>query len=252
MNGDDVCRWFRTGRQVNLAASTAFHTPLFLFSLSVGLFAGLTGGLSAQGTVESPIVLRIEGQDPLYSRSLPVRFPATPGGNELEFKFGFETDEIFAAGKIFDSFTLTLQNGNGSITVVLLTADASGLSVAPATPGTALLPADSLAVVPIASPLLNPNLSHQSAFNVHALLPDQWLGQDAILFLDLFSNNDGVNSQGWLSGVVLVPEPSGVALLCLMGLAFLPMSFSLWKRGSLRPSKSGSERSSERGLYPMV
>ena len=193
--------------------------PLLVFGLCLGLIPLVPGTLQGQGTLE---VMRTSGGESLYSGSVPIAFPSVPGGNDLEFKFGFETDETFAPGKIFDSFSLTLQNGDGSITLVLLTSDASGVTLAPATPGTTLILPAALAVVPIAPPTLDPNLSRQAAFQVHAHLPESVRGQSTTLYLDLFSNRDGVDSLGWFSDPVLVPEPC-VGFAATIGLTLLAL-----------------------------
>lgn len=143
----------------------------------------------------------------------------------LVFDFGFATDETPAPGSFLDSFTVTLQDSAKSFSAVYLTADATGVAWAPPTPGALLVDPASITARPIAYPNLPPGLASQTAFEVSAPIPPQFLGNSVNLYFDLFDNLDSRISQGWFSGVnvVAVPEPQALALLLVGGLL-------LWRR----------------------
>lgn len=171
----------------------------------------------SQGTFDSLQVLTADGSAALHSHSINLSLP--PGvAAPLEFKFGFETDEAFGPGQFFDSFTLTLRTIDDLFTLILVTADASGVLFAPPTPGTEPIADSALIRHPIPSPSLTPNLAQQHAFAVSAVLPEVLRGQQVTLYLDLFDNNNGVISHGWLADITVVPEPTLWPLVSLAGM----------------------------------
>ena len=158
----------------------------------------------------NPVLLETGGGQPLVSVSLPV--PAFPDSTlaPLEFRFAFGTDEVFSPGSIFDSFTITLQDDAKTLTLLLLTADASGVIWAPATPGAIALDPDSIARSAANYPSGQPVFVRQASFQVTVPVPSQYQGRSATLFLDLFDNQNSIPSQGYFH-LVNVPEPASWA-----------------------------------------
>jgi hypothetical protein len=96
-------------------------------------------------------------------------------------------------------------------TLVLLTADGSGIVWAPPTPGGVGIPPDAILRSSIPFPSLTPVTAQQTAFLVTVPLPTVFSGAVNVHF-DLFDNLDSVASLGWYNRV-RVPEPGTWALL---------------------------------------
>lgn len=181
----------------------------------------LAGWAFGQGHLD-PVLLATGGGQPLVSASLPV--PVFPASNPapLEFRFAFGTDEVFSPGGVFDSFTITLQDAAMTHTLLLLTADASGVVWAPATPGAIALDPDSIARIATNYPSGQPVFARQVSYQVTVPVPAQYHGRSATLFLDLFDNLNTTASQGYFH-LINVPEPASWAIglggaLCWLGL----------------------------------
>ena len=139
----------------------------------------------------------------------------------MQFAFGFATGETPQPGVLADSFTVTLQSLNQQITAVYATIDASGLVIAPPSPGAVALNPVSIQVTPVPLSLSPARARKQSwAYQVSALIPAQFGAGPYNLYFDLFDNQNGIPSQGWfnVSGLVAVPEPSTLALFAGGGL----------------------------------
>jgi hypothetical protein len=95
--------------------------------------------------------------------------------------------------------------------LLLLTADASGVVWAPTTPGGIVFPPDSILRSAVAFPSLQPVLANQTAFAVTVPLPTVFSGPVNVYF-DLFDNLNPTPSLGWYRAVV-IPEPRTWALL---------------------------------------
>jgi hypothetical protein len=152
---------------------------------------------------------------------------------DLLFSFGFATAETPQPGVLADSFTVTLQSMNQQVTAVYATIDASGLVLAPPSPGAVVLEPSSIQAVPIPYPSLQPVVTGNAwAYQVTALIPSQFATGPFNVYFDLFDNQNSISSQGWYNGVgiVLVPEPATVAL-------FLTGGILLW-RSCARKQKS--------------
>ncbi|MHB8524216.1 MAG: hypothetical protein ACYDH9_26140 [Limisphaerales bacterium] len=79
-------------------------------------------------SVEGPLtVFRTGANEPLLTLSLPLGAPPTNASTALQFEFGFTTGEPAVTGSCPDSFSVTLQSNDKSVTALLLTADASGV-----------------------------------------------------------------------------------------------------------------------------
>ena|SRR5438093_6400189 len=167
----------------------------------------------AQG---SPTVLRTGGGS--VTETYPLLFPASVDNVRLQFNFGFGTDETPQGGQLLDSFTVTLQDNSMQSTAIYLTADASGVAWAPATPGTISMDPNSINRSPISFGNVQPSHANETAYHVDALIPSQFAGTTATLYFDLFDNGNSVSSLGWFSDVAVVPEP-GTAVLGGIGAA---------------------------------
>lgn len=135
----------------------------------------------------------------------------------LLFEFAFATDEVPAPGSFLDSVAFTLQTGNSSSTAILLTMDASGLSIAPSTPGGVTINPAMLLVTPVAFFGSAGDPTMRSAYAVSFDVPAEFLGGANHFYFDLFDNGDSVRSAGYFQNLVVVPEPS-LAWLLLAGL----------------------------------
>ena len=231
-------------RAVTLAASTTIRTPRLqsllrsspcahaVFRSRMGwaicalpLLLLPNGSALAQGTLTPPIILRTGGG--LSSTQLIGSFDAsTPA--LVHFTFGFATDEEVMPGTFLDSFTLTLGEADGLLSVIYNVTDRSGSFWAPDAPGTISIPESSIlreAISFPAIPELDPIYTYRYAFSVTAPVPDELLGRNLNFYADLFDNGNALNSLGWIS-VTPVPEPSTWAL----GLAAVAMFFTFKRK----------------------
>ena len=184
-----------------------------LFSAAlIVVFAGVER-LEAQGTMEGPTVLRTGQGQPLVTASLPFSLVQASPLNRIAIQFGFETDEVFGPGAIFDSLTLTLVDGSGNLVVILGSVDAGGLAVLPPTPGTTPIAEEDVLFESLVPPVLDPNLATQFAYSLTADLPEGFATGISTLHLDLFDNQNGIASQAWFSDLTVVPEPSAAWLM---------------------------------------
>jgi hypothetical protein len=173
-------------------------------------------------------VLRTGGGLPLVTSSEQFQITSnltTP--TVLSFEFGFGTDEVPSPGAFLDSFTVTVQDVAMMNTLLLLTADASGVVWAPSTPGGVFLPPDSILRSTIPFPSLQPVLANQAAFAVSVPLPTAFAGPVNVYF-DLFDNLNPTPSLGWYRAVV-IPEPRTWVLLIA---GFL----LVWTRAGKKPT----------------
>jgi len=171
---------------------------------------GIQVEVAAQGTFNGTVLRTGSGQ-PLVSAVLPLP-PFGSNPSSLEFRFGFATDEVFGPGKIFDSFTITLQDDARRSTLVVLTADAGGVVWAPVTPGGLSLDPASITRATIPFPSLQPVLANQVAYLVTLPVPAQFDGLSAKVHLDLFDNLDPARSLGFAE-LAVTPEPACWELL---------------------------------------
>lgn len=150
----------------------------------------------------------------------------------IRMKLGFATDEVFQAGSIFDSFTITLQSLDATITLVLATMDASGVVWAPSTPGTTTVDINDIQIAALNYPSLSPVLSTREAFNIEVKLPDEVIGHQFTAYFDLFDNQNGTPSQAFLQDLVVVPEPDVLLLITVGLVALFVFRKKKWMLGS--------------------
>ena len=179
----------------------------------IGAVALLAGGAQSfgQGTVGPVVVLRTGAGGPLVSSTQSIGSFSAGGPALFQFSFGFSTDEEPAPGLFLDSFTLTIGEAGGSLNAVYNTTDRTGSYWAPIAPGSIFLSPDSITREVIPFPNLDPNHTHQFAYFVTAPVPTELLDRNLNFYADLFDNQNGINSLGWIS-VTPVPEPSTWAL----------------------------------------
>ena len=147
--------------------------------------------------------------------------------DELFFTFGFATLETVQPGVINDSFSVTIQSADQQFTAVLATVDASGLVLAPPTPGGVVIDPATIKVQPVAYPTLDPALAGASelADSFSMPMPASFSNGPVKVEFDLFDNGDKNPSQAFYTAPTIaptpVPEPSVLALLAAGGGASL-------------------------------
>ena len=185
--------------------------------LALTLWLICVGSSVAQST--TPLAVLRTGQDIPVNSAVQL-LEASPGATSVQFAFGFSTDEESVPGSFLDSFTLSLSEAEGSLSVIFNSSDRAGSIWAPTTPGTIFVSPDSIVRQPVTFPDLSPNHAHQFAYVVTAPIPDELTGKNLNFYADLFDNGNTTHSLGWVSSVTLVPEPSSWRLAAV-GLLFL-------------------------------
>lgn len=189
-----------------------------------GWFAGLVAVVLScfpamgQGNFDSIKILRTMEGDPLITLSDPLLIPTGLAVPTVRFQFGFETDEVFAAGTVFDAVTVSFATPDGGTIVYVSTLDAGGAGFALVTPGAYQIDRSTISELAIAPPLIDQGLLTKQAFDVTVMLPGFYAGQQNQVRLDLFDNRNGTSSLGWISNVVIVPEPVTTVMLLAGGL----------------------------------
>ena len=183
-----------------------------LVVLACGLITVGTS-LHAQGNTEPRHILQT-GNPPLISATVDLNASAMSGPVGLQFFFGFATDEEIQPGQLLDSFVIGVQNQSMPAEAALyLVVDASGLVLAPPTPGMIPLDPAMISLTSVSFPSGLSSLEHRVAFSFFAAVPESLAQQPFTLYFDLFDNGDLVNSLAWASDVVLVPEPRATVLI---------------------------------------
>jgi hypothetical protein len=192
-------------------------SPLLTVALFWLVFAVAGHSIPARGQVTT---LQTGVGQPLQTASLPLTIPTPSLQPILLFNFGFSTDETISSGSFSDSLTFTLQSADGLTTALILTADLTGVNWAPSNPGGVLINPDGIGRTPIAIPVFAQGFSTRFAWSVSFPVPSGFTGGPATLYLDLFDNQNALNSLGWADNIAIVPEP-GVLVLGFWGLALL-------------------------------
>jgi PEP-CTERM motif. len=183
----------------------------------MAFLAGSPPSALAQGTFGPDIVVRTSDGGPLISGMQSFFIPASETVQQIQIAIGFATDEVVSPETFFDSLTLTLQDDLANLTALYFTIDCTGTFWAPNTPGGLGIDPESIGRENIAFPDLEPNYSSKVAYFLSLPVPASMTGRQLTLYLDLFNNGDNVGSLGWMSHVVVVPEP-GTAALAALGL----------------------------------
>lgn len=176
--------------------------PLLL-SIFVSLLEATSFGQAGIINEGALTVFRTGGTEPLLSLMLPLNPPPTNTAPLLQFDFGFATDEASLLGAFFDSFSVTVQGDDPSQSVLLLTADTTGVIWAPPNPGGITINPAEVPHQAIPAENVNPKLALQVAYSVSFILPAVLLGRPIKVFLDLFDNLDGTNSTAYIKNVRL-------------------------------------------------
>lgn len=166
----------------------------------------------AQGTF---VYLQTGGGQPLVSQQEVLDTTGIPAP-ELEFDFGFLTDEIPSPGNFLDSFTVSIGDDAGDV-ATLLTIDASGVTWAPVSPGGVPVEDSQIIRSAITPPSQDPVNGRGTAYSVTVPVPQQLSGTNVTVFLDLFDNQDDVMSAGWSANLRMTntPEPQLAALVAV-------------------------------------
>jgi hypothetical protein len=182
-------------------------------------------GLMGQGRFD-PVVVNPVAGEALVGVTERLSFWSGLVNPGLRIKIGFGTDESGGPGVFSDSFSVTLETDDRSVTLLLMTFDPRGVVWAPPTPGTTPLSEEAIQRSAIEYPSLTPVLGNLQAYQVEVALPREVLGQGFTMYFDLFSNDNGIASQGWYADLQLIPEP-GVMWLGMVGLA---LCLFRWRR----------------------
>jgi hypothetical protein len=203
-------------RRISPSHKSPFCHALALITLVMsGLFSIPAG---AQGTLT---VLQTGGGQPLVTSQQTVSI-GTNGGVVISFNFGFVTTETVAPGAVLDSFSVSVQDQLSDL-ALLLTADASGVTWAPYSPGAVPITAGQITWQAITPPSDSPVSGQGVAYYVQLPVPTQFQGDSLNVYFDLFDNLNQNSSLGWyqnLSVVTPVPEPQTV-LLAGVGLVLI-------------------------------
>lgn len=164
--------------------------------------------LIGQGGEEPPnFSLDTDAGDVLVSRELDLQIPSSAFGPRLELDFGFATDEIGAAGTLMDSFSITLQIPNDpATTTLLLTTDAFGVHWAPPNAGGLAIDETDISREAAPFPGGDPELDLKFSFRLSFPVPSSLAGRSAVLFLDLFNNQNETPSRAVVNGIEILTD----------------------------------------------
>ena len=156
------------------------------------------------------------------------RSPAT-----IDLNAGFATDEGPRPGLFPDSFTITLQDFGQSgqtNTFVISTIDLYGALPNPSSPPGITAAPGEIAIAPISDPNEVLGYAQRFSFDVRFSPPAQFAGEDAVLYFDLFDNQQAPGSIAWFTPVSAVPEPGVLKFLALA----LALGFCCLQKRNLR------------------
>jgi hypothetical protein len=130
----------------------------------------------------------------------------------LRFDFGFSTTEMVLPGVLLDSFTVSVRDESSGQSAILITADPTGFQKTPSSPGQVPINVDTISLRPITYPAGVPSVGQAQAFTFEATLPPVFGGSGTTLIFDLFDNQNSLGSVAFVDNVMVVPEPSSMAL----------------------------------------
>ena len=168
-------------------------------SLIVG--GGLCAACAASFSSEH-LLLSTEQGVPLANQEIRLE-SGSVGQTQLSFSFGFETDEVLLPQIFSDSVSVGLVSEDQLTSLLLISADAGGVTWAPSNPlGTALDPTTILRTP--SEPRFGPAVYQSSeAYQVSLSLPEALRRIGTTVYLDFVDNLNGVHSVGWLESVSL-------------------------------------------------
>jgi hypothetical protein len=174
----------------------------------------------AQGSTQATTILRTGSGGPLITGTQTFFLPESQVPQEIEIAVGFATDELPGSGTFFDSLTLTVQDDLAAFAAIFMTIDTTGTLWAP-TPGGVFIDPNSI----VRQTILFPDITgavpaNRVAYMLKLPIPAVMTGRALTLYLDLFDNANSDASLGWMSDVVVVPEPTIAALLGLGAVLF--------------------------------
>lgn len=188
-----------------MASSTptlSIHRGRIIAAFWLAFLAGAPGARAEAGiTNQGPFTVFTTGtSNVLTSEAIPVAIPFNFANAQLEFIFGFSTEEPVSLQDFFDSFSITLQNNDDSSnSALLLTADRSGTQWEPSNPGGLTLDPSWISYGARAFPAgITPDLPFDQAFAVTFHIPAEFLNETNTLFLDLFDNQDANRSLAFI------------------------------------------------------
>lgn len=161
------------------------------------------------------------GGQPLVTSQQTVSI-GTNGDMVISFNFGFVTSEVVTPGQVPDSFSVSIQDQMSDL-ALLLTADASGVTWAPYSPGAVPITEGQITWQAITPPSDSPVLGQGLAYFVQLAVPTQFQGDSLTVYFDLYDNLNQAASLGWyenLNVMTPVPEPQTV-LLAGLGLILI-------------------------------
>lgn len=167
--------------------------------------AVVAGWVGAARAAETEAWLRTGAGEPLVSTNWSLAIDPAWESIGLRLGFGFATREADLPGSFLDSFTIALRGADPSVGAVLLTADATGVAWAPATPGGTEIAAGSIQRQAVEAPPEMAGEPVRFAYWIFLTLPEAFEGETASIYLSLFDNGDGLGSMGQLDHVDLVP-----------------------------------------------
>ena len=148
-----------------------------------------------------PLWMNTGSNHPLSSVSIPLEILPWELAPMLLFDFGFSTKEQTTLASLHDSFSVTLSDSKQTNIAMLLSTDIYGVNWITNTPGGLTLASDSIVYreIPFTGNYSNSQLS--VAYSVAVILPREFAGLDATLYLDLFDNQDGLDSAAYCDRV---------------------------------------------------
>lgn len=181
------------------------------------------GGLGDPWITDSMVVAVLQSVElvlgPEDGRGLPGR---------LQYEIGFATREAAGIGFLYDSLTISLSRADGSGSIVSVTGDVFGLTIAPLAPG-GLLAGGGIRVSEVdPRVVLLDGAPVSFAYAVEVQLPPALVSAELRTRFDFFNNGDAAVSRGY---AMVVPEAS-TWVLGLVGAGLL------WAGGRRRGGRS--------------
>jgi len=198
-----ACFLSRQGISALVAAGVA---TLPAFSVGADDFSGTN-------LLAGAVFLQTGGSASVLRTNLPWIAPANLSHPALVFSVGFASDEVFAPGEFFDSFTISVRNAEQTFIAPALTADLLGVNPAPANPDGAQFSEDDVQPEPLSFPPLGSSFRFQQALLVLVALPPAFAGQSGTVGVSLFDNQNHQHSVGFINHIAVVPGPGSLMVV---------------------------------------